>query len=273
MWPIDADALREQALPPPEAAPEHGGDPMLPPPAEEHDEPVEPLAVEKSTGSAPPAATDAVDQFGRIGRPHSTSKRPPNMIPDVWKMLSAKQRLKAIDEFNSAKQAADGKTTSSSSSMAMVTPITDFPRIPVETKKPNHREKIQVEGNLFNVAVARTVSKKEVLEVPAAQAAVTAEWDKLRKSGCWNESKVKEWSAVAKEAREKGITTHVGRVFEICVEKGASWQGETLHGSTKEEMFTKATRSKTRTGRPRSSQTCLQLQAPWRQPKLLMLMD
>jgi len=78
-----------------------------------------------------------------------------------------------------------------------------------------------LEGNLFNAAVARTVGKKEVLEVPAAQAAVTAEWDKLRKSGCWDESKVKEWSVVAKEARDKGITTHVGRVFEICVEKGA----------------------------------------------------
>ena len=57
--------------------------------------------------------------------------------------------------------------------------------------------------------------------MPEAQTAGTAEWDRLRKSGCWDESKVREWDAAATEARIKGITTHVGRVFEICVEKGA----------------------------------------------------
>ena len=63
--------------------------------------------------------------------------------------------------------------------------------------------------------------KKDLYSSPEAQADVTAEWDKLRKSGCWDETKVREWDAVAQEARNKGITTHVGRVFEICVEKGS----------------------------------------------------
>jgi hypothetical protein len=51
--------------------------------------------------------------------------------------------------------------------------------------------------------------------------ALQKEWDRLRAAGCWDETKVREWSDVAREARAKGIKAHVGRIFEICVEKGS----------------------------------------------------
>ena len=132
-------------------------------------------------------------------------------------MLLSKQRLKAIEQFAAQKAAAEQSASTSSSSsskpaVAMATIPDDFPRMPTDDLNYTHLDKIQAEGNLFNVAVARTVCKKEVLEVPAAQAAVTAEWDKLRKCGCWDESKVEEWATVAKRARDNGTTTHVGRV-------------------------------------------------------------
>ena len=47
------------------------------------------------------------------------------------------------------------------------------------------------------------------------------EWDALRKAGCWDETRVREWADVADDARRKGTKTHVGRIFDICVEKGS----------------------------------------------------
>jgi hypothetical protein len=73
----------------------------------------------------------------------------------------------------------------------------------------------------FNAAVARPVSKSEVRSNPKAEAALVKEWDALRKAMSWDEAHVREWSAVAKEARDHNKKAHVGRIFEICVEKGS----------------------------------------------------
>ena len=47
------------------------------------------------------------------------------------------------------------------------------------------------------------------------------EWDKLRAQGGWDESKVRPWSEVKAEAKRTGATIHVGRIFDICVEKNS----------------------------------------------------
>ena len=47
------------------------------------------------------------------------------------------------------------------------------------------------------------------------------EWDKLQKAGCWDETKVREWSDVQAECRRSNAKAHVGLIFEICVEKGS----------------------------------------------------
>ena len=126
------------------------------------------------------------------------------MLAEVWRSLSPKQRLQAIAEFEAKKATAEtAKSTSSSSSrVALATPLVNtlngFPRMPTDNEVPPHRDKITNEDQFFNAAIARTVPKKELYSASEAQAAVTAEWDKLRKSGCWDESKVREWDAVAK---------------------------------------------------------------------------
>ena len=56
---------------------------------------------------------------------------------------------------------------------------------------------------------------------PLAAAALTKEWDKLIKAGVWDTTKVREWADVAGVARRSGKKAHVGRIFEICVEKNA----------------------------------------------------
>jgi len=43
----------------------------------------------------------------------------------------------------------------------------------------------------------------------------------LRKIGCWDEKGVRPWAEVSAEARADNRKQHVGRIFEICVEKNS----------------------------------------------------
>ena len=45
------------------------------------------------------------------------------------------------------------------------------------------------------------------------------EWDKLHKQRVWDEKRVRPWAEVRAEAKRTGCTIHVGRIFDICVEK------------------------------------------------------
>ncbi len=74
---------------------------------------------------------------------------------------------------------------------------------------------------LFNAAVARPVSRREIAENPAAARAMQVEWDRLRRKKVWRESVVREWADVAREARENGTEVHMGYLFGICVEKNS----------------------------------------------------
>ena len=69
--------------------------------------------------------------------------------------------------------------------------------------------------------VARPVGRKELLSNPKAQASLDVEWDKLIKKKAWDMASVREWNDVSAEAKKKGKKAHVGKVFEICVEKGS----------------------------------------------------
>ena len=88
-----------------------------------------------------------------------------------------------------------------------------------------HRDKIPHVAYPFSACVARPVDRAERKEKPAAQAAIDKEWARLRAlrggKGCWDESAVREWRDVALSSRKSGIHVHVGRIFDICVEKGS----------------------------------------------------
>ncbi len=72
-----------------------------------------------------------------------------------------------------------------------------------------------------NAMVARPVGKSEIRAQPEARKACKAEWDRLRKIRTWEEDKVREWSKVRKEARQRSQKVHILRIVCICVEKGA----------------------------------------------------
>eukprot|EP00969_Alexandrium_andersonii_P148274 6554375-Alexandrium_andersonii.AAC.1 len=64
-----------------------------------------------------------------------------------------------------------------------------------------------------------TLSYHDRVANPEAQAALRKERDRLRKIQTCDESKVRERRDVRAEAQRKGQTVHVGRIFEICVDK------------------------------------------------------
>ncbi|CAE7248212.1 unnamed protein product [Symbiodinium natans] len=107
--------------------------------------------------------------------------------------------------------------------------IPDFPCMPtVPTAEDPHRTKVaRAFPETFQeiteaiAMVARPVGKKELMTDSDAQASLDMEWDKLIKKKAWDMSTVREWDDVSKEAAKKGKKAHVGKIFEICVEKGS----------------------------------------------------
>ena len=72
--------------------------------------------------------------------------------------------------------------------------------------------------------VTRPVGRKELLSNPkaqACQASLDVERDKLTKKLEIRPLFAREWDDVSREAKKKGKKAHVGKVFEICVEKGS----------------------------------------------------
>ncbi len=63
------------------------------------------------------------------------------------------------------------------------------------------------------------MNKREIAASNGAKVALKLEWNKLKAQGVWDVTGVKPWAKVSNEARTSGKTVHVGRIFEICVEK------------------------------------------------------
>ncbi|CAE7353670.1 unnamed protein product [Symbiodinium natans] len=107
--------------------------------------------------------------------------------------------------------------------------VKDFPCMPtVPMSSHQHRDKIPASHALTAeqvqeamAMVARPVGRKELLADPQAQASLDVEWEKLMKKKAWDMSSVREWEEVSKEAAKRGKKAHVGKIFEICVEKGS----------------------------------------------------
>ena len=78
------------------------------------------------------------------------------------------------------------------------------------------------------------MTRMEVQNIPKAVEVVDAEWSTLRqkeysvtengkaikKRGAWDKSKVMEYSKLKAEINKEGNVIHLGRVFDLCVEKG-----------------------------------------------------
>ena len=91
----------------------------------------------------------------------------------------------------------------------------------VPKAKSGHRPHVVGARLPWNACVARSVGKREIETNPKAQAALKKEWDRLRAIKCWDESVVREWTDVAREAKQSQSKAHIGRIFAVCVEKNS----------------------------------------------------
>jgi hypothetical protein len=88
------------------------------------------------------------------------------------------------------------------------------------TQVDQHRDKV---GSplIPYVCTCRPVDRKEIEEKPKATQAMQSEWDRLRSRKAWDESNPREWSDVAREARQGGHEVRVGMIFGFVVEKNS----------------------------------------------------
>eukprot|EP00972_Heterocapsa_arctica_P042232 6226116-Heterocapsa_arctica.AAC.1 len=68
-----------------------------------------------------------------------------------------------------------------------------------------HRDKLSPNIFPINACVARPVPKSEIAKSPGARASLDVEWKRLRDKSVWDESTVKEWSDVARDAQSAGV--------------------------------------------------------------------
>ncbi len=160
---------------------------------------------------------------GRFIRAYKGSGRVPDIWPEIWVVMTDEQKKTARKEFEAA--LALGLDAGNVNPAAPARPCSraDYtvPTMRVRPHDPSHRDRIAAYQYPFNVCVARPVTKKEVGTSPKAWAALTMEWDKLRAQRCWDETKVREWRDVSADAKRLNKKAHVGRIFDICVEKGS----------------------------------------------------
>ncbi len=94
------------------------------------------------------------------------------------------------------------------------------PSMPRRAKKFKHLQKYD-HVPFYSACVARSVTRAEARSNKDAKAALDKEWLKLRTQGAWNEQGVREWEHVRREAIKNNKKVHIGRVFDICVEKNS----------------------------------------------------
>ena len=74
----------------------------------------------------------------------------------------------------------------------------------------------------------------KAMKIPAAQAALDKEWEKLEKISAWNLTKVKSKKEVIDEARTTGARVHFSSLMDICHPKNAELRQNTKN--TKVEL-------------------------------------
>ena len=189
---------------------------------------------------------------GFLVRKYKGTNRPPTISSFVWQSMSQKQRREAKQKYEKDKlietlpsaadrpasskerkaAAAEAKEQRRSEGLAglSVKQLTELimfsgedpaPAMPtVKGLSQAHRHKLGFHEHMY-AAVARPVNAAEIRVNPEAQKSLDVEWEKLSVKKAWDLEGIREWDHVSSEAKKTGEKAHVGRVFEICVEKGS----------------------------------------------------
>ena len=97
-----------------------------------------------------------------------------------------------------------------------------IPAMPcIKRKKPRHRTKNNVSSlhGLFDAAVARPVGRRELEQQSNAQEARDKEWNRLRDRKVWDETFIRHWHDVAREAKRAGKEVNFGFCLAFVLKK------------------------------------------------------
>ena len=216
-------------------------------------------------------------------RRYKSSSKPMDIPSFVWQSMSLKARKEAIQKEQkkiALREAASGKKGKPS---IVATPTKEeesepYPVMPTCNQTPQHREKINPPNytpdlRLVNSLVARPVNKREIRANPKAQEALDLEWNKLVKKDAWLYDTVTEWKEVSNKAKKSGEKVHVGKVFEICVEKGSELpEGDKLRKFKGRTVFQGIT-LEMKTPTWRSFLNLVPHPQRWKQGRVWMLME
>ena len=74
--------------------------------------------------------------------------------------------------------------------------------------------------------VHKFILMPQAMKIPAAEAAVDKEWEKLEKISAWNLTKVRSKKEVIDEARTNGAKVHFASLMDICHLKNAELEAK-----------------------------------------------
>ena len=74
--------------------------------------------------------------------------------------------------------------------------------------------------------VHKFIPMRQAMKIPAAEAAVDKEWEKMEKISAWNLTKVRSKKEVIDEARTSGATVHFASLMDICHLKNAELEAK-----------------------------------------------
>ena len=215
--------------------------------------------IDPKTGKTIKIPKDSASYYSASGvkaRRYKGSSKPDSIPSDLWRDASKaeRERAKKLDLLEkAAKEHEDArarserlgkrverlelkaKPESSGGTPTMDDDSDPPPAMPVisdsgsASDKFVHREKNSMLHEpsyyaIMNALVARPVGQKEINNTPAAKSALDKEWVNLETKGAWDYSTVQEWGKVSQDAIQSKKKVHVGKVFEICVEKGSELQ-------------------------------------------------
>ena len=113
--------------------------------------------------------------------------------------------------------------------------------------------------------VCRPYTRKEMLGGQAATTAIHQEWVRLRARRSWGEDHPREWSDVAREARESGQEIHVGMISGFLAAKNTDMPHGGPQRNYKGRVVFPGTTSRSRIGRTPSSPTWAAHHRRWTQ--------
>ena len=123
-----------------------------------------------------------------------------------------------------------GKSKENKSKLACILEARESARLRMGESLPNHHEDhIAGKGDNslqhYNL-VHKFIPMPQAMKIPAAQAAVDKEWEKLEKIPAWDLTKVRSKSEVIDEARTKGAKVHFASLMDICHLKNAELEAK-----------------------------------------------